>query len=99
MYRPTEQRPVDEEVAELLTKSFHIEDNDKTPESDFTIIEAKKISLPPRLLFTRGQPLDLQQWTAAMDSEGRINNANAVKQIIFKGVSRIYFFTIYSNKY
>lgn len=90
VFRGPEQRPVDEEVAELLTKSFHVEDNDKTPESDFTIIEDKKIPFNPRKTFTRQKPLNIQQWTSFLDSEGRVINPDAVKNIILRGVRIFY---------
>lgn len=83
LYKGPEERP--DEVVDLLTKSFHVDEGNKTPESDFTIIEAKKISLSPRPCFTRQKPLNIQQWTSFLDTEGRISNADAIKFIVFKG--------------
>lgn len=89
VYRTPEQRPIDEDVVELLTKSLHVDESEKSLESDYTIIEgeASSITLTPRPNFTREEPLNLVQWTSFLDAEGRITNADAVKYAVFKGVS------------
>lgn len=79
---------MDAEVAELLTKSLHIDDNDRNLESDFAIIgDIENIVLAPRNTVKRGEPLTYERWTMSLDSEGRIKNPEEVKNIIFKGVS------------
>lgn len=91
VYRTPEHRPMDAEVAELLTKSLHIEDSDRNLESDFAIIgNIENIVLAPREPVKRGEPLNYERWTMSLDSEGRVKNPEEVKHIIFKGVSSFF---------
>lgn len=88
VYRTPEHRPMDAEVAELLTKSLHVDDGDKNLESDFAIIgDIENIVLAPRIAVKRGEPLTYERWAMSLDSEGRVKNPEEVKHIIFKGVS------------
>ena len=88
VYRTPEHRPMDAEVAELLTKSLHVDDGDKNLESDFAIIgDIENIVLAPRIAVKRGEPLTYERWAMSLDSEGRVKNPEEVKHLIFKGVS------------
>lgn len=95
VYRTPEQRPPDAEVAELLTRSFSVVEDDKNGkplESEFTIVvEPKSIALKPRPSMSRDAPFNIQQWTEFLDAEGRVTDPFAVKKLIFKGVSEFKF--------
>lgn len=44
------------------------------------------------IIILSGAPLTQEQWEKYKDSEGRIINPEAVKEIIFRGVYTKYFF-------
>lgn len=81
LYRVPDQRPVDE-VADLLNRSLSASDHDPlNVEEDYQMIPA----LPPRPEVKRGAPLTAVQWSSALDEEGRVVDADGIKQIIFRG--------------
>lgn len=77
--RTPDTRP-DQEVAELLNRA---EEDD-----EYTMVDHPTSVLPPRPKEkSRGNPLDETTFYQSMDDEGRIINAEFIKNIIFYGVS------------
>lgn len=69
------------------------------PTDDYIVLEDKKFNeewirigedqLPKRPKVARGEPLSIEQWESFKTTEGVIKNPDAVKRIIFRGVSKI----------
>lgn len=69
-------------MAELLNRA---EEDD-----EYTMVDHPTSILPPRpAIKDRGSPLDHATFYQFMDDEGRIVNADHIKNIIFHGVSYI----------
>lgn len=86
MTRTPDTRP-DQEVAELLNR---VEEDD-----EYTMVDHPPSVLSPRpQIKPRGSPLNQTTFYQSMDEEGRITNVNNIKNIIFFGVSFIYFYYI-----
>lgn len=47
--------------------------------------DINRLQLPPRPTCIRGSPLSFKQWTEFKDEDGRIRDADLVKQVIFRG--------------
>ncbi|XP_012222264.1 TBC1 domain family member 15 isoform X2 [Linepithema humile] len=89
LYKEPVKRPVEEAVADLLNQSLTIQPHPRVSVSvgsgeEYEVIGVG-IDLPPRSPCPRGAPLTQEQWEKYKDSEGRINNPEAVKEIIFRG--------------
>lgn len=88
MYRYPEQRFLDPEVSDILNRSLEaIENNTTTQTHDEYEVIAHVPKLPERKDFPRSRPLSLEQWTGLQDHEGRIEDVDAVKMVVFRGVS------------
>ncbi|EFN78563.1 TBC1 domain family member 15 [Harpegnathos saltator] len=89
LYKEPVKRPVEEAVADLLNRSLTIDSQPPISVSVGSGDEYEVIGvgtdLPPRPPCPRGAPLTLEQWEKSKDSEGRITNPEAVKEIIFRG--------------
>lgn len=44
-----------------------------------------------KTIYFRGSPLSTEKWDALQDADGRIVEVEGVKQLIFRGVSKIFF--------
>ncbi|KAK2579535.1 hypothetical protein KPH14_010837 [Odynerus spinipes] len=91
LYKEPARRPVEEAVADLLNCSLTI-DGPHPPVSagsgdEYEVIGEtdEGLVLPPRPPCPRGSPLTQEQWETSKDAEGRIVDADAVKEIIFRG--------------
>lgn len=95
VYRAPELPPryVDEEVSELLNRSLtQIEDDTTTTthtQDEYEVV-AQVPLLPPRPQIPRTSPLTVEQWNSLQDMEGRIQDVDGLKQVIFRGVSSIH---------
>ncbi|GLH12187.1 TBC1 domain family member 15 [Gryllus bimaculatus] len=82
--RSSEEKKVEDEVAELLTQSW-------TPDDQITHIGSEEyeviggIPLPQSVPVTRSTPLTVEQWAQLQDDEGRVTDVDMLKMIIFKG--------------
>lgn len=89
LYKVPAKRPVEEAVADIFNSSFDVrpqavsvglgEEYEVIGETD------DGLTLPPRPPCPRGSPLTQEQWDKSQDFEGRIVDADAVKEIIFRG--------------
>jgi hypothetical protein len=87
VYRPSEQRR-EEEVAELLNRSLTLVETPSNVGEEYAVIQSYcHTVLPPRRDVPRGVPLSVEFWVQLQDDEGRIEEVQTVKEIIFKGVS------------
>ena len=88
MYKPLEQRR-EEEVAELLNRSLTLDETSaNVVGEEYAVIQlGSGPVLPPRPPAPRGTPLSVEQWAQFQDENGRVNNVDRVKDIIFRGVS------------
>lgn len=78
---------MDEDVHSILNRSLEeIENNTTTHSHDEYEVIAHVPKLPLRKNPPRGEPLSAETWKTFQDSEGRIENIETVKSIIFKGV-------------
>ncbi|KAL6438386.1 hypothetical protein ACFW04_004494 [Cataglyphis niger] len=92
LYKEPVKRPVEEAVADLLNQSLTIDHHPRVSVSvsgegsgeEYEVIGVG-VDLPPRPPCPRGAPLTQEQWEKYKDSEGRIINPEAVKEIIFRG--------------
>ncbi|GLV33154.1 TBC1 domain family member 15/17 [Carabus blaptoides fortunei] len=79
---------MDEEVSELLNRSLtQIEDETTTTthtQDEYEVV-AQVPLLPPRPQIPRASPLSAEQWNSLQDMEGRIQDVDGVKQVIFRG--------------
>ena len=77
-----------------MNKSFASEE---FPQFSYSIspddfeLPSKESLLPPRTLPLRSSPLNVEKWSAYIDDSGRIQDLNAVKDIIFHGVCNFFF--------
>ena len=95
VYRPVETD--DNHVAELLNHSLSLEEETviaNVSGEEYEVIGNKTTPiLPARPNVTRGPPLSVERWAQAMDSEGRVIDAPAIKKIIFRGVRKAEYFS------
>ncbi|KAL7982599.1 hypothetical protein Chor_010197, partial [Crotalus horridus] len=77
-----EQRPPSE-MADFISDAIPGLKINQQEEPGFEVIT--RIDLGKRLEVHRKQPVSIEEWTKNMDSEGRILNVNAMKQMIFRG--------------
>nr|CAD7403985.1 unnamed protein product [Timema cristinae] len=90
LYKQSEVRPMEEEVAELLNRSLTLDETETNVAGEkYTVINKRQGPpvLPPRPPCPRGQPLNIDQWAHCMDEEGRVLNAKHIKDIIFRGLA------------
>nr|CAD7399179.1 unnamed protein product [Timema poppensis] len=88
LYKQSEVRPMEEEVAELLNRSLTLDETETNVAGEkYTVINKRQGPpvLPPRPPCPRGQPLNIDQWAHCMDEEGRVLDAKHIKDIIFRG--------------
>lgn len=91
LYKEPVKRPVEEAVADLLNRSLTIDISHPTVSvgsgEEYEVIDEHGLGvvLPPRPPCPRGAPLSQEQWNKCKDSEGRILDPEAVKEIIFHG--------------
>ncbi|KAG7213328.1 hypothetical protein KM043_002626 [Ampulex compressa] len=91
LYKEPVKRPVEEAVADLLNRSLTLD----VPHPPLSVGSGEEyevigehglgVVLPPRPQCPRGAPLSAEQWDRYKDSEGRVTNPDAVREIIFKG--------------
>ncbi|XP_020287729.1 TBC1 domain family member 15 [Pseudomyrmex gracilis] len=83
------KRSVEEAVYDLMNQSNMIDPPPRVSVSVGSGDEYEMIGvgvdLPPRPPCPRGAPLTQEQWEKSKDSEGRIINSEAIKEIIFRG--------------
>ncbi|XP_029159284.1 TBC1 domain family member 15 isoform X1 [Nylanderia fulva] len=92
LYKEPVKRPVEEAVADLLNQSLTIDPHPRVSVSvsgegsgeEYEVIGVG-VDLPPRPPCPRGTPLTQEQWEKCKDSEGRIIDPEAIKEIIFRG--------------
>ncbi|XP_077194944.1 TBC1 domain family member 15 [Paroedura picta] len=77
-----QQRPPSE-MADFISDAIPGLKINQQEEPGFEVIT--RIDLGKRPEVHRRQPVSIEEWTKNMDSEGRILNADSVKQMIFKG--------------
>ncbi|XP_046419372.1 TBC1 domain family member 15 isoform X1 [Neodiprion fabricii] len=84
-------RPVEEAVADLLNRSLTLDIPQPTilnvAGEEYEVIGEPGVSvvLPPRPPCPRGAPLTQEQWERCKDTDGRITNSEALKEMIFRG--------------
>ncbi|KAJ9587779.1 hypothetical protein L9F63_018805 [Diploptera punctata] len=86
LYKPLEQRR-EEEVAELLNRSLTLDETaTNVVGEEYAVIQlGSGPVLPPRPPAPRDLPLSVEQWAKFQDEDGRVNNVDRVKDIIFRG--------------
>ncbi|XP_062989936.1 TBC1 domain family member 15 [Elgaria multicarinata webbii] len=77
-----QQRPPSE-MADFISDAIPGLKINQQEEPGFEVIT--RIDLGKRPEVHRRQPVSVEEWTKSMDSEGRILNADSMKQMIFKG--------------
>lgn len=91
LYKEPVKRPVEEAVADLLNRSLTMDVPHPSVSvgsgEEYEVIgeQSLGIALPPRPPCPRGAPLSQEHWNRCKDSNGRITNPDAVKEIIFRG--------------
>lgn len=86
VYRGPEHRLMDPEVHNILHRSLEaIENNTTTHSHDEYELIAHVPRLPALKEYPRGRPLSWEQWKALQDSEGQVEDVEAVKLVIFRG--------------
>jgi hypothetical protein len=86
VYRSPDQRDIDEDQRELLHRSL-TEYASSHSQGDYEVI-AKVPELPERKDYPRGRPLNLEQWKNLQNHEGKLEDVEQIKLMIFRGVSR-----------
>ncbi|KAJ8676736.1 hypothetical protein QAD02_012523 [Eretmocerus hayati] len=91
LYKEPVKRPVEEAVADLLNRSLTVSLS-QPPVSvgsgeEYEVIgeSSPRMKLPPRPSCSRGTPLSQEQWDDSKDIDGRINEPEVIRGIIFKG--------------
>lgn len=91
--RSREHREIDDDIKEILNRSIHeFESSTTTQSQDEYEVVTHLPKLPERKNFPRGKPITPEQWKALQDHEGRIEDVDSMKLVIFRGVS-VYIFT------
>lgn len=87
VYRSPEQREIDESQREDLNKSItEYESTSNHSQGDYEVV-TKVPQLPKRKDFPRLRPLNVEQWRGHMDYEGKIEDVESIKNLVFRGVS------------
>lgn len=86
VYRSPEQKEIDESQREDLNKSITEYESASNHSQDYEVV-TKVPELPKRKDFPRLRPLSYEQWKGHMDHEGKIEDVDSVKNLIFRGVS------------
>ncbi|KAJ8919514.1 hypothetical protein NQ315_002135 [Exocentrus adspersus] len=85
VYQSPEQKEVDEHQKEALQRSLTEYENTTTQShGDYEVI-AKVPELPHRQDFPRLRPLSREQWEGQMSHEGKIEDVESIKTLIFRG--------------
>lgn len=84
VYRSPEQRDIDDVDKENLNRSISEYENTTThSQGDYEVVA----KVPERKDFPRLRPLSVEQWKGHLNSEGKIEDVESVKTLIFRGVS------------
>ncbi|EFA02210.1 TBC1 domain family member 15 [Tribolium castaneum] len=83
VYRSPEQRDIDDDQRELLHRSL-TEYASSHSQGDYEVI-AKVPELPERKDYPRGRPLSAEQWKNLQNHEGKIEDVEQIKLMIFRG--------------
>ncbi|KAK9885647.1 hypothetical protein WA026_012411 [Henosepilachna vigintioctopunctata] len=86
VYRVPQHREMDDDVKEILNKSITEYQHTSTTLSngEYEVIDCVS-DLPNRRDFPRGRALCSEQWNGVQDQEGRIEDSECLKLIIFQG--------------
>lgn len=87
VYRSPEQRDIDDNQREDLNRSLSEYENTNTTthsQGDYEVI-AKVPELPARKDFPRLRPLTVEQWKGHLNCEGKIEDVESIKTLIFRG--------------
>lgn len=86
--KSNEQREIDDDVKDLLNRSITELENQTTTQShdEYEVVNHVP-KLPERKNFPRSLPITAEQWRTLQDHEGRIEDVESVKLVIFRGVS------------
>lgn len=84
--RSPEKREISDDVKELLNRSLSELDNATTTTQDEYEVVNRVNKLPERKDFPRGRPLSPEQWRCLLDHEGKIEDIESLKLVIFRGV-------------
>lgn len=88
---------MDDEVHDILNRSLEaIENNTTTHTHDEYEVIAHVPKLPDRKDYPRGRPLSADQWKGLKDPEGRVEDVESVRLMIFRGVRQ---FNAYNIKF
>lgn len=90
------EREMDNEVKELMNKGMSNADitTTTTTQDEYELI-GHVPKLPPRQEYPRGSPLSAEGWSAFQDYNGRIEDIEATKLFIFRGVSYLLSFALH----
>lgn len=78
---------MDDDVKEFLNRSIHeLENTTTTQLQDEYELVTHLTNLPERKNFPRGKPITAEQWKALQDHEGRVEDIESIKLVIFRGV-------------
>lgn len=79
---------MDDDIKELLNSSIHeLESSTTTQSQDEYEVVTHLPKLPERKNFPRGKPITVEQWKALQDHEGRVEDIDSIKLVIFRGVN------------
>lgn len=74
-------------MKEMLNRSINeLESSTTTQSQDEYEVVTHSPKLPDRKNFPRGKPLTTEQWKALQDHEGRVEDVDSIKLVIFRGV-------------
>lgn len=85
VYRSPDHREFNEDQREILHRSL-TEYASTVSHGDYEVV-AKVLELPKRKDYPRGQHLRIEQWHNLQDSEGKLEDVEQIKEMIFRGVS------------
>lgn len=78
---------MDDNMRELLDRSIHeLEGTTTTQSQDEYEVVTRLSQLPERKNFPRGKPITAEQWRGLQDHEGRVEDVDSIKLVIFRGV-------------
>lgn len=85
-----DQRPLDDEIKAVLNKSITAIENATTThtQGDYEVV-ANIPKLPDRKECPRSRPLTKEQWLNLQNCEGKIEDVDGIKLLIFRGVSAV----------
>ncbi|XP_072396962.1 TBC1 domain family member 15 isoform X2 [Diabrotica undecimpunctata] len=82
VYRSPEQREIDDVDKENLNRSITEYENTTThSQGDYEVVA----TVPERKDFPRLRPLSVEQWRGHLNNEGKIEDVESVKTLIFRG--------------